>query len=525
MRKIYFILIALLLLEACADGGGGSVGESAATKVSYHKLAREKFERKAPFDSVLALQQKAVEELRAGTSPDRAVGVLQQMGYYYTRSGQYGLGADFLLEAVDSLNRLTTLDEEDRLNAAYLFGNLSNLYVRMGMYDEALESNKLGLQYSEGLDNMLACNLWRMRGNLFEHMEMPDSLLRCYDMAMAETHGNRRLIASVVVDRGEYIIMHSDKFSTDEVRETLRVLENSDYECLPMKDAAKFAIGKGKIMFGDTIGGLKIMEEVLESTRERQDFEMLQFAEKHLLTAYAKTGRVEKLAPLFPEYDALCDTLMNREKIYSVMTSEFRFRTKEKELETQMWKERSVTARKIIILQWLAIVLAVILAGLFTFTIMRKLRAARKSKEQMHQRLLSLLAHQKEVNTTIETLNSHIEDLNKVIESRNDNENIQKLIEWMPSCLLSDAQESLFRRYFSQIYPRFIPNLRRDYPSITSNDELVAMLIYMKYSSEEIALSLGISRQSVNSARYRLRKKLDLDKETDLDSFLTSRKG
>ena len=51
------------------------------------------------------------------------------------------------------------------------------------------------------------------------------------------------------------------------------------------------------------------------------------------------------------------------------------------------------------------------------------------------------------------------------------------------------------------------------------------MLIYMKYRSEEIALSLGISKQSVNSARYRLRKKLDLPKETDLDAFLTSRKG
>lgn len=525
MRKIYIILITLLLLEACADREGGGVGESAATKVSYHKLAEEMFERKAPFDSVLAMQQKAVEELRAGKSTDDAVSVLQQMGYYYSRSGQYGLGADFLLEAVDSINHRGTLDDEERTNAAYLFGNLSNLYVRMSMYDEALEANRLGLQYSVGLDKMLPCNLWRMRGYLFEHMEMPDSVMRCYEMAMTESNDNWRLIASVVVARGEYIIMHSDKFSTEEVRAALRSLEESDYERVPTKDAAKFAIGKGRLMFGDTIGGLKIMEEVLESTRARQDVEMLQFTEKHLLTAYANTGRTQKLARLFPEYDALCDTLMNREKINSVVASEFRFRTKEKELETQMWKERSVTARKIIVLQWLAIVLAVILAGFFTFTIMRKLRTARKSKELMHQRLLSLLAHQKEVNTTIERLNSHIEDLNKEIESRTDNENIQKLIEGMPSCLLSDAQEALFRRYFSQIYPRFIPDLHRDYPSMTANDELVAMLIYMKYSSEEIALSLGISRQSVNSARYRLRKKLDLDKETDLDSFLTSRKG
>ena len=525
MRKIYFCLILLFLLEACSEGNDAGVGESAATKVSYHKLAEEMFERKAPFDSVVAMQQKAVEELRAGKSTDDAVAVLQQMGYYYSRSGQYGLGADYLLEAVDSINHRGTLDEEGRTNAAFLFGNLSNLYVRMSMYDEALEANRLGLQCSVGLDKMLACNLWRMRGYLFEYMEMPDSVLRCYDMAMTETDDNWRLIASVEVARGEYIIMHSDKFPADDVRSALHSLEESDYERVPTKDSAKFAIGKGRLMFGDTIGGLKIMEDVLESTRARQDVEMLQFVEKHLLTAYAQTGRAQKLARLFPEYDALCDTLMNREKINSVVTSEFRFRTKEKELETRMWKERSVAARKIIVLQWLAIGLAVILAAFFAFTVMRKLRNARKSRALMRQRLLSLLAQQKEVNITIEKLNSHIADLNKEIENRNDTESIQKLIEGMPSCLLSDAQEALFRRYFSQIYPRFVPELRRDYPSMTANDELVAMLIYMKYSSEEISLSLGISKQSVNTARYRLRKKLGLDKETDLDSFLASRKG
>ena len=92
----------------------------------------------------------------------------------------------------------------------------------------------------------------------------------------------------------------------------------------------------------------------------------------------------------------------------------------------------------------------------------------------------------------------------------------------MPSSLLSDSQEAEFRRGFSQIYPRFIPQLHRDYPAVTSNDELIAMLIYMKYSTEEIALSLGIGRRGVNSARYRLRKKLNLDKETDLDTFLRS---
>lgn len=138
---------------------------------------------------------------------------------------------------------------------------------------------------------------------------------------------------------------------------------------------------------------------------------------------------------------------------------------------------------------------------------------------------MTMLERQKEVNATIETLNANIAELNNEIENRHDSETINSLLAAMPSSLLSDSQEAEFRRGFSQIYPRFIPQLHRDYPAVTPNDELIAMLIYMKYSTEEIALSLGIGRQSVNSARYRLRKKLNLDKETDLDTFLRSRKG
>lgn len=360
---------------------------------------------------------------------------------------------------------------------------------------------------------------------VFQYLEQPDSVMRCYDLALARAVGRDRLAASAYSDRAEYMVHHPDLFSRQEILQAMRDLESSPYNETPQKWASIHIIAQGKIFRGDTLEGIKIMERTLDSLRVQQDVEMMQYNEKELLNAYAQVGRGDDLARLFPEYDALCDTLMNREKINSVTASEFRFRTKEKELEARMWKEREASARKIILLQWLAIILAAFLAAFFTVSILRKLRQTRKSKEDMRERLLALLTRQKEVNATIETLNTRIEELNKEIEGREGTDSIRDLITGMPSCLLSDEQEALFRRYFSKIYPRFIPDLRRDYPSITPNDELVAMLIYMKYRSEEIALSLGISKQSVNSARYRLRKKLDLPKETDLDAFLTSRKG
>lgn len=528
MKRLSYIIYAIMffsILPACSKGETERKNGNGPHAPTYQEIAKEMSLRHAPFDSILPIQQKAVEELRAGRSKDNPVDVLQQMGYLYCRHGQADLGTEYLLEAVDSLERKPSLNKEDREAAAYLYGNLANQYVRMRMYKEALAANRKGLDHSKGLDEMFECNLWRMRANMFEFPEVPDSILKYYDIALEKASGDDRLSRSVRAQRAEYIILHHENFTTEEVRKELNYLESIDTSDLPIKNSARLTIGEGRIMFGDTASGLKMMEEGLKTIRQMDDVEMLQYGEKHLLLAYAKAGEAEKLADLFPEYDAICDTLLNREKINSVMTSEFRFRTKKKDLETQMWKERNADARKIIVLQWVAIILGILTASFFIFTILAKLRNARKSKAMMRSRLQSILAQQKEVNSTIETLNSRIEQMNSELENRSDTEEIHKLIAEMPPSLLSETQEALFRRYFAQIYPHFIPDLRRDYPSITPNDELISMLIYMKYSSEEIALFLGISKQSVNSARYRLRKKLDLDKETDLNVFLTSRKG
>lgn len=522
--SIFFGAVMLALLYACTRNEG-SVGATEITQPSYHQLARTMNDRMAPFDSVIALQLKAVDEVRRGKCVDDPVDVLQQTGYFYTRVGQYGPGLDYLLEAVDSVTR-RPLTEENKSTAAMLYGNLANLYVRMEMQHEALDANRRALDYSEGLHRYYAANLWRMRAAIYQHLALPDSVIRCYDNTDRLSVGDSILSTTALTDRAAYMVLeHPERFSPDELNKVVRQVEKLDYKSPKIKATASLVIGQGLIMRGDTEAGLKIIEDVLESTRQRQDVEMLQYTEKFLLKAYAAAGKDTKLARLFPEYTVLSDTLLNREKINSVVTSGFRFRTKQKDMETQMWKERTTNARKIIILQWLAIILATLLATFFTISILRKLRQTRRSKEVLHRRLMSMLAQQKEVNATIESLNSRIEELNKDIADRNDTENSSKLIAEMPSCLLSDTQEAMFRRDFSQIYPHFITDLRRDFASMTQNDELISMLIYMNYNSDEIALSLGISKQSVNKARYRLRKKLGLDKETDLDTFIRSRKG
>ena len=94
------------------------------------------------------------------------------------------------------------------------------------------------------------------------------------------------------------------------------------------------------------------------------------------------------------------------------------------------------------------------------------------------------------------------------------------------SSILSDPQlitgqvEGRFRRAFNVLFPNFIPMLKQDYSKLTKSDELLCMLLYLRHTTDEIAVYLGISKASVNSARYRLRTKFALPKDVELDTFI-----
>lgn len=66
----------------------------------------------------------------------------------------------------------------------------------------------------------------------------------------------------------------------------------------------------------------------------------------------------------------------------------------------------------------------------------------------------------------------------------------------------------------------FVNRLVQIHPSLTPHDLILCTLLRKNYSSKEIAKELNITSASVNTARYRLRKKLAMDKKADLNIYL-----
>jgi DNA-binding CsgD family transcriptional regulator len=83
-------------------------------------------------------------------------------------------------------------------------------------------------------------------------------------------------------------------------------------------------------------------------------------------------------------------------------------------------------------------------------------------------------------------------------------------------------QNKLFETYFEDVHADFFKRLKERYPQLSPNDLNLCAYIRMNISTKETAALLNISYKGVEIRRYRLRKKINISRETNLSTFLSN---
>jgi len=73
---------------------------------------------------------------------------------------------------------------------------------------------------------------------------------------------------------------------------------------------------------------------------------------------------------------------------------------------------------------------------------------------------------------------------------------------------------------FEQVHTDFYAKLISKHPDLRTNDLKICSLTRLNLNIKETASILGISPASVKTARYRLRKKLQLEPNQEIISYL-----
>ncbi|RUA06939.1 MAG: hypothetical protein DSY82_08920, partial [Flavobacteriia bacterium] len=75
-------------------------------------------------------------------------------------------------------------------------------------------------------------------------------------------------------------------------------------------------------------------------------------------------------------------------------------------------------------------------------------------------------------------------------------------------------------RYIKELNESFFHNLEKKYPNLTETEKKLCSLLRLKLTSKEIASIMNITPKSVEVSRYRLRKKMKIDKQEKLTKVI-----
>ncbi len=148
----------------------------------------------------------------------------------------------------------------------------------------------------------------------------------------------------------------------------------------------------------------------------------------------------------------------------------------------------------------------------------------RQLKDELDNKSRSLTAyslHLMQKNQVLKQVQSELKVMSKP-DMPNPRKHLRTLSNDIDSSFTRDKDWDDFRVAFEEVHPSFFENLSLRNPDISQAELKLAALMKMRLSSRDTATILGISTDSLRIARYRLRKKLNLEKDQKLGAFLQS---
>ncbi|WP_190808794.1 tetratricopeptide repeat protein [Flagellimonas sp. S3867] len=174
---------------------------------------------------------------------------------------------------------------------------------------------------------------------------------------------------------------------------------------------------------------------------------------------------------------------------------------------------------------------ALALSGLLVFGFrqrIKKNKIAREKQEEIYRQeiahkkkeLASQTLHLVQKNTFIQELKENLENLKNSPEKFK--VEFRRIVMLLKKQNASDKDWEVFKSYFSEVHNDFDQKLKTLYPDISEKEIRLTAFLRMNLTTKEIAATLNVLPDSILKSKYRLKKKLELDKDIDLTSFLNT---
>ena len=139
-----------------------------------------------------------------------------------------------------------------------------------------------------------------------------------------------------------------------------------------------------------------------------------------------------------------------------------------------------------------------------------------QKSEELANSTMSLI----QKNELLMQLKDELERVKARSGNRLSGDDFQRINVLIDTNISSEQDWKLFEANFNKVHEQFLKHLVEKYPDLSQGDLKLAAYLRMNLSTKEIAQLLNITHRSVELKRYRLRKKLNLEGDTNLSEFM-----
>jgi len=489
------------------------------------------------YDESLKLFQAISREERKEKEVNLPPWVLLNIGNIYFSNKNFKRAEDFYRDALDNFSLYQNQQEKD-YGFSTVYDNLAMIELNKSNYDQAeifylkayeirKDNNKIeDLMYS----NVGLMTLQMKKNDLFkintyfseiqklfdegkitkEKDELPKSYLMrnyAYSFTLMGKYYHLQENYQAAIDYYSKALELLSKFPVD-----LPVIESNIAECYLKLNKLNKALSlaqnnlskiKGNLFPNEKKRNFKILEEVYS---KRKDYTNL-IRIKDSLLSQASFGSVFKIVDKFNELES---NLLLTQKRSELIQNKIQYNT---------------------YLYILIIGATILFFSLVSLRLNFNLQKEKTEKTQNEKKMLENELNHKKIqlinkSNYITQRNKNLNYLLDTIEKNKLSKTSQdptKLIQDKIKMILnSEKINNRFEQQFEEVYPDFFKNLILIESKLTQQDLKLCAYLKMNQNTQEIAQLTGSSIRTVESQKYRLKKKLSLKKNNNLINFLHS---
>lgn len=455
----------------------------------------------------------------------------------YMEQGKYLTSLDNAIRAADLSKQINdSIQYADNLT---LIGNNNQA---LGNNDVAIKYLKEGLNiYRITEDTYYECLTAKDIGELYSERSPIEKDSSEYYLkkaiTLAETIKVPLLQMQSYNQYGEYLIKIREFENAEDIFQKSNQITNKLNDDFSLS-RIKLGLGKIKLENNQLNEALRLTKEALQLKQNIGVLAGQVSAHEQLSDIFKAQGDFKNALKEQTNYKKYSDSLYNKEKSlkFDELQTSFDSEKKASEIIIQNEKIKSLNAQakndKLTkSLYSIAIVSLLVCGGLLYFGFkqrIKKNKIAREKQEAIYKQeiafkkkeLASQTLHLVQKSTFIQELKENLEKIKKSPELFK--VEFRRLVMLLKKQNAEDKDWEVFKSYFSEVHNNFDHKIKSIAADITEKEIRLASFLRMNLSTKEIASMLNVLPDSVLKSKYRLKKKLQLDKEDDLTQFLNS---